>query len=277
MKKIISAFLFLIALSVAVFAQRDVKDIDFSTFTYEPFCAGEDSQKVTVKDSEFSEEKEVEGITDRFYFKAFNVTYGDLTGDKKDEAIVLTVCNTGGTGNFTEGFIYGIKAGKPALLARIPGGDRAYGGLREAYVESGLLTVESNDVGEAGGACCPEFVVTSRYKLTGGKLTESGKSSRRELYPKQRINFAKGKSGTTFKTTVEVGGINRFVVGARAGQTLIVSINAKNASLRLLEDADVKEETTKLTAKLPKNGNYTFEIQNLAETDSEVTVTVEIK
>ncbi len=261
---------------MVAFAQSDVKKVDFNNFTYEASCAGEDVAKVTVKDGEFSEEKQVDGYTDRFFFKSFNVTYGDLTGDKKDEAIVLTVCNTGGSGNFTEGFIYGIKSGKPELLARIPGGDRAYGGLREAYAENGVLTVESNDVGEMGGACCPEFVVTSRYKLSGDKLVEGGKSSRRELYPKERVKFLKGASGTNFKAVIPAQDLRRFVVGARAGQTLTVSVNSKKASLRLLEDAEVKDEVTKITAKLPKSGDYTFEVQNLDETDLEVTINVKI-
>ncbi len=276
MKKIISVVLFLIAINVVAFAQSDVKDIDFNNFTYEPFCTGEESQKVTVKDSEFAETKEVDGYTDRFYFKAFNITYGDLTGDKTDEAVILTVCNTGGTGNFTEGFIYGINKGKPVLLARIPGGDRAYGGLREARVENGLLVVESNDVGEAGGACCPEFVVKSRYRVSNGKLTESRKSERRELYPKERVKFPKGKSGTTFKINVPAQELKRLVLGARAGQTLIVSMDAKNGSLRLVEDAEVKDEKTKLTAKLSRNGDYTIEVQNFEDKDAEFTITVKI-
>lgn len=276
MKKILLASVFLMSLNLIAFAQKDIKDVDFSNFTYEPYCAGEDKQKITVKDGEFSEEKQADGYTDRLFFKAFNVTYGDLTGDNKDEAIVLTVCNTGGTGNFTEGFIYGIKSGKTALIARIPGGDRAYGGLREAYPDKGVLVVESNDVGEAGGACCPEFVVTSYYKLNGSELSETRKADRRELYPKQRVSFPKGASGTTMKVDVPAQEIKRFVVGAKAGQTLTVSINKKGGSLRLLEEAEVTDEVTKLTAKLPKTGDYTIELQSFEEVDSEFTLTIKI-
>lgn len=276
MKKIVLASLFLMALNLIIFAQKDIKEVDFSNFTYEPFCASENSQKITVKDSEFAETKEVDGFPDRIFFKAFNVTYGDLTGDKKDEAIVLTVCNTGGTGNFTEGFIYSIRHGKTALIARIPGGDRAYGGLREAYSENGILTIESNDVGEAGGACCPEFVVTSYYKLVGSELKEAKKSSRRELYPKERVSFPKGASGTTMNVTVTAQEIKRFVVSAKAGQTLTVSINKRGGSLRLLEEADVKDEVTKLTAKLPKSGDYTIELQSFEEIDSDFSLTIKI-
>jgi hypothetical protein len=274
-KLIIICGIFLV-LNAAVFAQKDIQTVDFKNFTYEASCAFEEAKKITVADGEVSEEKEVDGYTDRFFFKVFDTAYGDLDGDKKDEAIVLTVCNTGGTGNFTEGFIYGMNDGKPVLLARIPGGDRAYGGLREARVENGLLVVESNDVGEAGGACCPEFVVTSRYKVTDGKLAESGKSDRRELYPKERVKFPKGASGTIFKTTIPAQEVKRFTLGARAGQTLTVSLDSKSGSLRLLEDAEVKDEITKITAKLPNNGDYTFEVQNFEDKDLEITISVKI-
>lgn len=260
----------------AVFAQKDIRKIDFDNFTYSASCAFEESKKITVKNSEFSESKEVDGYTDRFFFKVFGTSYGDLDGDNNDEAVILTVCNTGGTGNFTEGFIFGMKAGKPVLLTRIPGGDRAYGGLRKARVEEGLLVVESNDVGEAGGACCPEFVVTNRYRVKAGKLTEVGKKERRELYPKERVKFPKGASGTTFKTTIPAQELKRFILGARAGQTLSVSIDSKSGSLRLIEDAEIKDEVTKITAKLPKNGDYTFEVQNFEEKDTEFIISVKI-
>ena len=168
--KIIPVVLILLAGVVAASGQSDIHKVDFKNFTYPALCIGEDAEDVSVKDGEFSEEKQMDGYVDRFYFKVFDITYGDLTGDKKDEAVVLSVCNTGGTGNFSEGYIYTIRAGKPALIGRIPGGDRAYGGLRESRVENGVLVVAANDVGEMGGACCPEFVVTTRYRLANEKL-----------------------------------------------------------------------------------------------------------
>ena len=277
MKTFILSFLVTVIAALTTNAQNNIRRVDFNNFSYEPFCIGEDTKKVTVKNGEFFEEKEMDGFTDRFYFKASPAEYGDLNGDSQDEAVILTVCNTGGTGNFSEGFIYQLKNGKPALLARIEGGDRADGGLRSAKVEKGLLVVESNEPGEYGGSCCPEIVVTSRYKLNGGKLVAAGKSEKRELYPKQRVSFPKGASGTTFKVTLPAGGLKRFVVGARAGQTLTASVSSKETSLRLLEVAEITEGTNNFLARLPKNGNYTIEIQNNAETELEITVNIKIR
>lgn len=272
-----SSLIFLLLLVFSASAQFDINKIDFQHFTYQPYCAGEKPEKVTVKNGEFSSEKEMDGYTNRFYFRVFDSTYGDLNGDGKMEAVILTVCNTGGTGNFSEGFIYTMKAGKPSLLARIDGGDRAYGGLRSAIVENGLLIVDRNDAGEEGGACCPEYAIKTTYKLNGTKLTEYGKPVRRELYPKEPLKFAKGASGTSIKLTIAPEDRKRFTLGARAGQVMTVSVNSPKISTRLLEDAIVTEGVNSFTAKLQKTGQYTIELSNYEETPVEVTLTVRIK
>lgn len=150
MGKLFIASCLLLGSTLVATAQSEIRKVDFKNFTYPAHCASEETENLTVKDGEFSREKQEDGYVDRLYFRVFDITYGDLNADRRDEAIALTVCNTGGTGNFSEGFIYTMKGGKPSLVARIPGGDRAYGGLRQAYVENGLLVVESNDVGELG-------------------------------------------------------------------------------------------------------------------------------
>lgn len=277
MKRTLSIAGSFLLLNAFAFGQIDIREVDFKNFSYQPFCAGNEPKKVTVKNGKFFEEKRMDGYVDRFYFNVFDIVYGDLNGDGKDEAVILTVCNTGGSGNFSEGFIYSMKGNSPYLLTRIPGGDRAYGGLRSARVENGLLTVESNDVGEKGGACCPEFVVTARFKLMGNKIVKSGKASRRELYPKERVTFAKGSSGKTFKVTIPAQDLKRFVIGARAGQTLTVSISSNQASLRLLDEAKVTDGANNFIALLPKNGDYSFEIRSNADAGVEFTINVKIR
>jgi hypothetical protein len=214
--KIIVVLAIILSAAVVAKAQSDIHAVDFKNFTYPAFCAGAEPEKITIKDGEYSKETQEDGYVDRIWFKVFSVKYGDLNGDKKDEAAVLSICNTGGTGNFTEGYIYAMRSGKPALIARIPGGDRAYGGLREASVENGVLVVERNDAGEDGASCCPQFILTEHYKLAGGKIVEMGKAAKRPLVPTERISFAKGTSGKTFKTTIPAGESKHFIVGAAA-------------------------------------------------------------
>lgn len=275
MKKLFPICVVIVASCIGAYGQATIRSVDFKNFTYLANCISETPQKVTVKNGEFSKEKQGDGYVDRFYFKVFDIAYGDLNGDARDEAIVLTVCNTGGTGNFSEGFIFAMKASKPVLVARIPGGDRAYGGLRTTRVENGLLVVESNEAGPEGGSCCPQIIVTTKYKLAGNKIAQAGKETRRDIFPKERVTFAKGFSSKTFQTTIPADQGKRFIVGARAGQTLTGSVDTDKASVRLLEVADVEFGVNNFRVKLPKNGDYTIEVQN--DSDSEIAVMVNIK
>ena len=258
-------------------AQNDIRSVDFKNFTYDALCASDQPEAVTVTDGEFFREKQEDGYVDRFYFEVRGVAYGDLTGDGRDEAAIITVCNTGGTGNFSEGFIYTIKAGKPALTGRFPGGDRAYGGLKSATVENGLLVAENYDPGELGANCCPELVITTKYKLSGDKLSVVGKPTQRDLIPKQRVSFDRGTSGKTFTVKITAGEAQRYIVGARAGQTLKVSVRHDKALLRILGDVNVVEGINNFTAKLTTSGDHTFEVQNDSTEDFEITVNVKIQ
>ena len=268
---------FLLLSTLATSAQSDIHSVDFKNFTYSAYCASEDPQNIKVKDAEYSKETPKDGYVDRIWFKAFSIKYGDLNGDGKDEAVILSVCNTGGTGNFSEGYIYSMKAGKPTLLARIPGGDRAYGGLTEASVDNGVLIVERNDVGETGAACCPESILTEHYKLAGSQIVEIGKPSRRPFVPTERVQFVRGTSGSTFKVAIPAGESKRYLVGARGGQILIASVSSDKVTVRLLEEADVTNGVNTITAKLPKSGDYTVEVENTASLDMEVTVNIRVR
>ncbi len=265
----------LLICAAGVTAQTNIRQVDFGNFAYPAFCAGEESETITVEDSEYAYETKEDGHTDRRYFKVSAPEFGDLTGDGKDEAVIISVCNTGGTGNFTEGYIYSIKGGKPELIARLPGGDRADGGLRSAKVVNKQLVIESNDTGELGGACCPEFIVTSKFRLQGEKLIAVLTPSRRAIFPIERVTFARGTSGKTFTTTLPADEGKQFVVGAKAGQQLVVSTSSDDASLQLLDDASVTHGINNFLARLPKNGDYTVQIQN--NTDKPLTITVNIR
>ncbi|HEY2846564.1 MAG TPA: hypothetical protein VGI80_02035 [Pyrinomonadaceae bacterium] len=281
MKKVIFVVLITAAAATAAFAEDDIHAVDFKNFTYEPSCAGETPTKLRVKNGEYSKETPHDGYTDRLEFSVIAVEYGDITSDGKDEAVILSNCNTGGTGRFTEGFVYTMKAGKASLLARVPGGDRADGGLRSIKVEGGLLVVEFNDPDKAAGACCPEGVVIQKFRVgAGGKLTEAGAPVKHELYPKERIAFAKGATGKMWTVTIKPDDRKRYSLGARAGQTMSVSYTAASeVDMRLLEEdnAEVTQAAHKLDAVLKKNGDYTVELSNYGDKPVTVTVAIRIK
>jgi len=261
---------------VSVEAQNLIRKIDFKNFTYEPFCIGDEKRKITVKNGEYTLNKG----DDRLYFTVTSVTYGDLNGDQIEDAMVLTSCNTGGTGQFSEGFIYGIKDGKPELLSRIEGGDRADGGLRSAKVENGLLVVERNGAGPNGGACCPEFVVTSKYKLEGKTLKQIGGDVTRDLYPPQRVKFEKGAQAAFVEVRLtNEEDIKRFIIGARELQLLTVESSSKDVSIRLVKgNADVLEEDGKrLQATLKETGDFVVQVQKLGDKNVNASVNFDIR
>lgn len=273
MRIFVTAFLLLIP--GAVFGQGDIRRVNFKNFTYMAHCLSEEPQKITVKNGVYSYAKQEDGYVDRFEFRIFEIKYGDVNGDRSEEAIILSVCNTGGTGNFSEGFVYSMKSGKPSLIARIPGGDRADGGLRRTYVDGGMLVVESNAMSDMGGLCCPEFVVTTKYRVAGGKLQKRSESKAPVDAP-ERIRFDPGKSGATFVANVGGSDTKKFVVGARAGQTLSVSIDVDMATLRMITEARVTEGIRNFRAVLPKSGDYVFEILNESATEQDIKVNVKI-
>jgi len=277
MTRIFSIFACLIILSLYVSAQGDITKIDFKNFTYPALCVGEVSENLTVKDGEYLKETQQDGYVDRLSLTIMDVAFGDVTGDGKPDAAIISVCNTGGTGNFSEGYVYTLAAGKPKLIARFPGGDRAYGGLRSVNIENGLLIVENNEVGEMGGACCPEYLITTKYRVASGKLVKSGLPIKREIVPTTRVTFARGTSGKTYNNvTIAAGEAIRYKVGARANQKLAVSVNSEKAALRLIEDAQVTPGVSNFLAVLPSNGDYTIEIENTSAADITITVSIKI-
>lgn len=278
--KLIAAAVLIAMSSLAAHAQDDIKKVDLRNFTYEvEFCQTEASDRITVKDGEFFEEKEIDGYTDRRFFKVSGFTYGDLDGDGKDEAVVISVCNTGGTGNFTEAYVLKMSGGEITRIVTLEGGDRAYGGLREIRIEDGKMIVEANDPGEMGGACCPEEVVTRTYKLKGGSLEEIGRPERRDLFPASRVAFEKGAYSAAIDVELDNDtGIRRFVVGASKGQTLTVTSDSENVRFRLIKgEADIEEENKTLVAQLLEDGDYVFEIRNFTDAGLSTRVTVTIR
>lgn len=238
-----------------------IRQTDFRNFTYRPLCLGEGgkSEAIRVKNSEYSRDK---GIEDRVYFKVNDVIYGDLDGDGQEEAIVETVCNTGGTGNFSDGTIYKLRAGKPVAIASLGVGDRADGGIHKIAIENGLIKV--GRYGGNSGACCPDYIETYTHKLSGRKLIDVGKPVRSDYVDEEgyravrQVKFQRGASSATLKGTTK--GTDEYILGARAGQTLTLRSSGNGYTLEVRTESgdDVPQPTAgqDYSVKLPKNGNY---------------------
>lgn len=279
MRNLFFAFAFITCLA-GIGNSQTIRDVDFKNFSYEAgYCGEEGTRKITVSDGNFYRETLIDEVPDRMYFSINVEAYGDLDGDGREEAVITSICNTGGTGNFSEAYIYSIRNGVPERVITITGGDRAYGGIREARIVNGRLEIDSSDAGETGGACCPEFVVTNVYELSGKTISEVGKERRRELYPAETVKFDRGKYSS--RVYVEFGKddpIRRFSVSASKGQTLTVTKSSDAPYLRLFKgNADVTEEGGRLIANLREDGEYVFELASHGEDTFDLYITVTIR
>jgi hypothetical protein len=271
MKIAILSFLLIVALCSVTTAQSDIHKIDFRNFSYSAYCAGDEPVKIHVRKGKFLNRSQDEYLD----FEVQSVNYGDLDNDGRDEAVIITVCSTGGTGHFTEGFIYSLKNRSPVLVGRIAGGDRAAGGLASAKVSDGLLIVESNEEG-GGGLCCPEYVVTNKFRLVDRKLVDYGNPTRRALYPASRVSFKTGNSNITFEQRIDER--QRFVIRAKKGQTLYVTTNRPNSPVYIhTGDAKELENEKRLVATLNADGDFEFDVINNNGRKLNYSITVEIK
>ncbi|HYR07082.1 MAG TPA: hypothetical protein VEQ60_04925 [Longimicrobium sp.] len=159
-------------------AGASVRDTDFRNFRY---AFGEASWTLVDGTQPDAGEEEL-----RYELDA--VTYGDVTGDGREEALVTITAETGGTMVPHWIFVYGAGARGPELLWSFESGDRAAGGLKRVYAEGGMLVVELLGKGKvphdpatygaeddtAQGACCPGMFTRSRYTWTGRAFVPRG-------------------------------------------------------------------------------------------------------
>lgn len=158
---------------------RDIRRVDFRNFAFKD---GGESLRVrrgrgTYRDS---------GDTDFSYaVERVSVAYGDLTGDGREEAAVTLYYTGGGTGAFSKGFVFTMRRGRLELLTTYVGGDRADGGIREAGIRGGLLTVRRNEPERMSdvpvGLCCPLYVITTAYRWDGHKLVQVGEAQKAKV------------------------------------------------------------------------------------------------
>ena len=101
-------------------------------------------------------EKNIEGVEAK-------PTYGDITGDRNDEAAVSVYYGLGGSGSFSGVFVYTLKDGLPSLLARVEGGDRAHGGIESVKIVNGQLIVGRYRPTPDDCNACYGYIETTKY------------------------------------------------------------------------------------------------------------------
>jgi hypothetical protein len=124
-----------------------IQSLDFSNFSY-PWVRdfGDPKTRFTLVRGKYS------GTKVMMPMDLYSVTYGDVTGDGSDEAIVaLSVLVERAPAAPHAIYVYAFENNKPKLLWAFATGDRADGGLRRIYAESGKLVVELYGKGKVLG------------------------------------------------------------------------------------------------------------------------------
>lgn len=169
----------------------DIRKVDFLNFSYpSTLCSVEFGRQgigrtVVVRKGEFKNKSVF------FAVGADKITYGDLTGDGREEAIVPVDCGAI-TANFSraEIYIYTLKDGHPALVAELsdknleqdyrrayPDADSYWGVTGDgAKIKNGNLEIE---VLADGSHAAPQYIVTLQYGLSGQSFGLVGKPQRR--------------------------------------------------------------------------------------------------
>jgi len=193
-------------------ARNSVRNIDFRNFTYEPSCS---PTKATVTNGKFDSTDPDEPV----HFFVSKTQYGDLDGSGQEQAVILTYCNLGGTGDFSEAFVFGLYGDKPTQIASIRGGDRAKGGIESIHIEGHRLKV-TRQYGVA--LCCAIYGETITYRLSKGHLIEAGNPTRlptSESSPIKSLRFEPGSTSATISGTI-MEDYEQYSLRVRAKQVL---------------------------------------------------------
>ena len=158
-----------------------IRKIDFGNFTY-PYGSLSESPSFTLKDGSRPVKRDGEGIILERAADLGGATYGDLTGDSVEEAVVTISFLSGGSWLPHNVYVYTLQHGKPHLLWLIETGDRADRGLKQVDIDNGELVLELYSPEDSKGACCPTKFTRTRYTWDS-KENKFHKKGQDELLP----------------------------------------------------------------------------------------------
>ena len=164
-----------------------IRRVDFANFTYPSRSVGYKDDFKVINGERPPNEKTETGRPLDIWLHLNDISYGDVTGDGVEEAIVDLGWITGGSAIPDLIYVFGLDGNDLKLLWAFETGDRADGGYRDVFAEDGQLVVELlgknkiigknlyGDDGTHNGLCCPTVFTRSRYKWTGNrfKLTQT--------------------------------------------------------------------------------------------------------
>jgi uncharacterized membrane protein len=99
------------------------------------------------------------------------VSTGDLTGDGKDEAVVVLAHNSGGSGVFMYLAVMQQTRGGPDNIATVHLGDRVK--VIDIEISDGKIRLQLVQHGPKDPMCCPTLQVNREWSLHGNQLVET--------------------------------------------------------------------------------------------------------
>jgi hypothetical protein len=182
----IMVLIVVLAFSQTSFSQQrssSIRSIDFANFKYPGsqglFPTAEYETESFVLHNGKSKETQ-----NQYGMALTEISYGDVTGDGFEEAMISLNVETDGSAGVDHVYIYTLKNGKPKFLWGFESGDRAWGGLKRVYAEDGNLVVELYGRGtqvegnlgstEPAGLCCPRSDTRTRYQWRGNRFRQHG-------------------------------------------------------------------------------------------------------
>ncbi len=102
------------------------------------------------------------------------VAYGDVTGDKNADAVVVVAVNTGGSGVFHNLALVVDRDGRPVNIAAVELGDRVK--VQSLAVDDGRVVIDLITHGPSDPMCCPTLRVVQTYELQGDQLVLTGQT-----------------------------------------------------------------------------------------------------
>ena len=156
-----------------------------------------------------------------------HVALGDLNGDGADDAAVVLITDSGGSGTFHHLAVLINQNGSPKHAASQLLGDRVK--VKSLLIRSGDIAVEMIKQGPNDPMCCPTLQVTQNYMLQGSKLVFAGvrelmhtrwalrsfgtKDSEDPLLPRTGISLEFAADGKLYGS----GGCNRYFAAYEMG------------------------------------------------------------
>jgi heat shock protein HslJ len=106
--------------------------------------------------------------TDLVVMLTNHAVFGDFTGDGAEDAVVVLVSQSGGSGSFYDLIVVRKQGETLSNIARIQLGDRVQ--IKNLHIDDGEIVVNMLTQGPDDPMCCPTQNASNRYVLESGEL-----------------------------------------------------------------------------------------------------------